>query len=135
MMPGRTDHNTPTVYDRHQTRSKYNVDLSSDGRRRRTYGGRVYASRAEAEYALSLDLQQRAGLIRAWQPQYRIPLIVNGVTVCTYVADFRVVDRDDVVSLHEVKGSETRIWLLKRKLLGVTFLRDHPGVELVVVRA
>lgn len=116
-------------------RSKYNVDLSSEGRRRRTYGGRVYASRAEAEHALSLDLQQRAGLIRAWQPQYRIPIIVNGVKVCSYVADFRVVDRDDVVSLHEVKGYETQLWALKRKLLDVTFLREHPRVELIVVRA
>lgn len=104
-------------------RSKY-------GNRKTEYGGRVYDSAREAAYARELDLRKRAGEIRDWRPQPRIPLVVNGVKVCEYRADFLVTLVDGSEELHEVKGYETREWTLKRRLLEAL----HPERRLVVVR-
>jgi hypothetical protein len=61
--------------------SKFNVDLTLRGKQERTYAGRTYHSKKEAQYAAILDLRQRAGEIREWEAQVRIPLRVNGVIV------------------------------------------------------
>src|SRR5690242_8959014 len=44
----------------------------------RTYGGRVYHSKAEALYAFELDAQMSACMIFKWRPQVTLPCIVNG---------------------------------------------------------
>lgn len=95
-------------------RSKYNA-------RRTEYNGRTYDSAAEAAYAAELDLKKKAGLIREWIPQVRVPLEVNGIKICTMVMDFQVFypvasGLQSQVEYIEVKGFETPVYKLKRKL-------------------
>jgi hypothetical protein len=39
---------------------------------------------------------------------------------------------DGRCQLHEVKGVETPVWRLKKRLLLATWLKEHPDVELVI---
>lgn len=91
-------------------RSKYNA-------RRTEYNGRVYSSTKEANYAAELDLLLRAKEIQSWVPQYRLKLVVNGVTIATYICDFLVIDKDGKKLLIEIKGMETDVFKLKWKLV------------------
>lgn len=94
-----------------QKRTKFNAT-------RAEYGGRVYHSMKEANYAAELDLLKRAKEIRDWEPQVRFDLVVNGLKICTIIPDFRVILADGTEEIHEVKsyGTMTEIWRLKRKL-------------------
>jgi hypothetical protein len=46
----------------------------------------------------------------------RIPLVVNGRSVCTYVVDFESTHDNGELEYVEIKGVRTRDWLLKWKL-------------------
>lgn len=118
---------TPTEYRKMLKKPhKYGVaDVSG-----RTYDGRVYDSAREMVRAQELDLLKMDGTVQAWWNQYRVPLVVNGKTVCVYVADFRVLYPDSHYELEEVKGCETREWKLKHKL----FRALYPKVKLVVLK-
>ena len=48
-----------------------------------------FASQAEAKRYAALRLMQREGYIEALQLQPRFDVLINGLKVCTYVADFR----------------------------------------------
>ena len=91
----------------------------------------VYASKAEARYAKHLDLLKKNGEIWNWDGQVRVPLIVNGVKVTTMVPDFLVFFEDGRTEYREVKGFETAVWKLKRKL----FEALHPDVPYIVITA
>lgn len=91
----------------------------------------LYASKSEAAYAAKLDLSKRAGVILKWDRQVRVPLVVNGVKVCTIVPDFKVYARNGDWWYVEVKGHPTATWRLKRKLLAAL----HPKVDYRVVAA
>jgi hypothetical protein len=80
------------------------------------YAGAKYASAKEAKFAAELDLLVRAGEIASWRRQCRIPLVVNGVTVTTYVVDFEIRHNDGTVEFVEVKGHPTPEWKLKWRL-------------------
>jgi hypothetical protein len=73
----------------------------------------------------------RAKRVKSWMRQVRWKLVVNGVTVCTMVPDFRVEFPDGSVALVEVKGMETAVYKLKRKL----FRALHPEVDYRVIPA
>jgi len=93
------------------------------------YNGRYYHSKKEAAYAQDLDLLKRAGEVIEWKPQVRISLDVNGYHICNYIVDFEVETKTGT-EYHEVKGFETEIWRLKRKL----FEAIHQDKTLVVIR-
>lgn len=105
---------------------KYGIADASN----RTYAGRVYDSAKEMRRAQELDLLKMDGTIIDWWPQYRVPLVVNGKSVCVYVADFRVLYPDSHYELEEAKGFETKEWKLKYKL----FRALYPKVKLVVIK-
>ena len=98
------------------------------------YDGRWYHSKKEAAYAQELDLRKKAGDIKEWIPQYKIDLKVYGKHIANYYVDFKVINNDDSVELHEVKGFVTDLWRLKWKLLEAIYDRYHPGITLVVIR-
>lgn len=112
-------------------RSKYNA-------RRTVYNGVTYDSRREAEVAAELDMLRRASdpkrCVIDVQRQVRIPLVVNGQKICTHVLDFLVTYADGRKELVEVKGYETAVWKLKRKLLEATWLREHEDVIYKIVK-
>jgi hypothetical protein len=68
------------------------------------YGGRKYASKAEAARAAELDLLLRAGQIRAWQPQVLFRL---GSDENCYRPDFLVWHLDGSTHAEDVKGKST----------------------------
>jgi hypothetical protein len=98
------------------------------------YNGIQYHSKMESKQAADLDLLKRAGEIKEWDRQIPIELDVNGRHICKYYVDFRVFHNDDSVELIEVKGFETEVFRLKRKLLEATYLKENPNVRYTVVK-
>jgi hypothetical protein len=95
-----------------------------------TYNGQKYHSKREAAYAAELDLRVKAGELRATERQVTVRLDVSGFHICDYVVDFVVTHADGHEEWIEVKGFETPIWKLKKKL----FEACYPNRKLVVVK-
>ena len=91
----------------------------------RTYAGRIYHSKSEAKYAFELDRQKSIGMIWDWEPQIALPIRLNGIHICNVVVDFRVKAGPACEWRYvEVKGFETEIYKLKRKLLLAMYGKD-----------
>ena len=102
-------------------RNKYRVA----NRDRRTWNGKVYASRAEMLYAQLLGAHREDGAIVEIEEQ---PLVTLGVPENRYRPDFRVVDCDGVTSWVDVKGVETTMFRRNMRL----WKAYGPGPLLVV---
>lgn len=96
--------------------------------------GSWYQSRAEARYARDLDLRLKAKDIRSWTKQVRVDLVVNGKHITSYYVDFRVVHNDGSIEWVEVKGPETDVWRIKRRLFEAVYLPAHPNERYAVER-
>ena len=96
----------------------------------RTYAGRVYHSKSEAKYAFELDALKAAGRIKDWTPQVAREIVVEGVKICKVVIDFEVIPIAGKPWYIEVKGVESEVYKLKRKLLRACF----PDLDYRVVR-
>lgn len=79
--------------------------------------GIVFDSQKEARRYGELRLLERAKEISGLQLQPRFPIVINGVKVCTYVADFGYVDHTGSPIVEDVKGMKTPIYNLKKKLM------------------
>lgn len=75
--------------------------------------GRSYASKAEAAYAKRLHVQKASGEILGWLEQ--VPMHLPGKT--KYVLDFLVFTSSGEVIAVEVKGMETAVYKVKRRLV------------------
>ena len=102
--------------------------------KKESYNGIVYHSKREAEFAIELDWRLKAKDIKSWERQIKIDIQVNNVHICNHFIDFEITHKDDSIELIEVKGFETDVWILKRKLLEATFLRENPQITYTVVR-
>lgn len=72
-----------------------------------------------------LILLQKVGEIRNLEVQPVYPIIVEGVRICEYRADFRYVKSGSVV-VEDKKGVETPVYVLKRKLVEALY----PGTKI-----
>ena len=91
---------------------------SKYGNRRTEVDSIVFASKREAERYQNLCLLEKAGEISDLSCQPRFPLVVQGMKVCTYVADFEYREKDNpVLVVEDVKGHKTREYVLKKKLM------------------
>lgn len=84
-----------------------------------TVNGVRFDSRKEAARWGELVLLEAAGLIANLERQVRFPLIVNGVEVCVYIADFVYSEAGGRV-VEDVKSAHTRrlpVYRLKAKLM------------------
>ncbi len=98
--------------------SKFYVPPSKYKNHKVEVDGVTFASKAEASRYASLKLLVRVGGIEGLELQPRFPLVVNGVKVATYVADFRYrVAATGEVVVEDVKGVRTPVYRLKKKLL------------------
>ena len=88
-----------------------------------------HPSKAEAKRCGELHLLQRAGEIHRLEMQPKFLCQVNGVKICTYIADFAYFTKDER-RIEDVKGTSTPIYKLKKKLVEAL----HPGVKIVEVR-
>lgn len=92
-------------------------DMNKYHAKKQEYKGRVYDSQLEANYAWELDQRKKKGEIVSWKAQYKLPIVINNIKICTYIADFFVTFMDDIFEIHEVKGYETATFKLKWKLV------------------
>lgn len=58
------------------------------------YGGFTFVSKLEADWAAILDQLKAANMVASWEPQVRFSMVIGGVKVLRYTADF-LVTRDD----------------------------------------
>ena len=110
------------------TRSKY-------GNRKAKADGYTFDSQAEYTRYQQLLLLQRAGEIRALKvhPRYLLQESFVDATgkrwrAIHYEADFEYYENHEIV-VEDVKGAETAVWKLKRKL----FLKRHVMLTLRVI--
>jgi len=87
------------------------------GNKRTEVDGFTFDSKAEAARWQQLTLLQRAGEIRNLQRQVSYPIVVNGVKVCTYCADFVYEDARGNRITEDTKGVKTPAYNLKKKLM------------------
>lgn len=97
--------------------------------RRVTVDGIKFDSVREAKRWQELAHLQRAGVINGLKRQVRVPLIVNDVLVCTYVADFTYTSENGQKVYEDAKGYSTREYKTKAKL----FAALHPGLQITEV--
>jgi len=91
--------------------------------------GHSFPSKAEANRYAQLRLLEKAGEIEGLELQPKYPLIVNGVKVATYIADFRYrwvrgVSQSLTVT-EDTKGVHTPVYELKKKLVRALY-----GIEI-----
>lgn len=103
--------------------------------KKQTYNGQSYHSTGEARYAEELDFLKMAGDLKSWERQVKIPLIVNGVLICNYYIDFKVITKHNTIQYHEYKGFETMEWRMKWKLFTALLNEIDPGAELLIIKA
>lgn len=99
------------------------------GNKKTVVDGIKFDSIAEAARYGALKLMVRANMIDSLELQKRYKLEVNGVLVCSYVADF--VYRfcgTGVIVCEDVKGMKTPVYNLKKKLMKAIHgieIREH----------
>ena len=79
--------------------------------------GLRFASQKEGRRYQELKLLAKAGQISDLECQVKFPLEVNGIKVCTYIADFIYRTKDRRVITEDVKGVLTPVYRLKKKLM------------------
>lgn len=79
--------------------------------------GIVFDSKKEAARYQELRMLERAGIIKELRCQPKFPLQVNGVSICTYIADFHYLDQSGREVVEDVKGMKTALYRLKSKLM------------------
>lgn len=100
------------------------------------YEGITYHSKKEAAYAQELDLRVRGKDIKNWERQIPIELRAgpDNLKICTYYVDFLIHHKNGDKELVEIKGFETDLWRMKRKLLEALWLPEHPEYSYTVIK-
>lgn len=99
--------------------------------KRQEYGGHSYMSKLEADVAWQLDMRIKAGEVKSYKRQVRIPLVVKKKHICDYIIDFVVKRTDGVTEYLEAKGFETDVWRMKWKVFEALY-EGKKNVELIV---
>jgi Protein of unknown function (DUF1064) len=91
-------------------RHKYNA-------RKVTIDALTFDSQAEARRYSQLRILERLGDIQALARQVVFPLVVNGVSVGKYIADFQYCTRDGELVVEDCKGVATPVYRLKKRIV------------------
>lgn len=121
----------------HLTREQGQALLSAKPKRGNKYGakrtlldGIGFDSKAEASFYADLKIREKAGEVADIERQREYDLMVNGVLVARYRADFVFFDRRARARrVIDVKGVATRDFTMKRKLM-----KACHGIEVEVVK-
>lgn len=100
----------------YQSNLKNKPKKSKFGNKFEKAGGKIYDSKKEARYSEQLELRKMAGEIKEIHPQYCLRLDINGIHVCKYYVDFRIILSNGKEQFHEVKGYSTPEWRIKYKM-------------------
>lgn len=98
------------------------------------YNGNWFHSKGEAAYCQELDWRIKAGEIKSYERQVKIELNVNGVHICNYYVDFKVINKHGGVEYHEYKGFVTMEWQIKWRLFQALINEIDKGAELIVIK-
>jgi hypothetical protein len=89
--------------------------------------GITFDSKKEAGYYGILRLKEKARLIQRFEMQVRYDLVVNGIMICFYKADFVTYKHGKVFEVIDVKSKMTKslpVYRLKKKLLKAIYNID-----------
>jgi hypothetical protein len=89
--------------------------------------GIAFDSKKEAGYYGILRLKEKARLIQRFEMQVRYDLVVNGIMICFYKADFVTYKHGKVFEVIDVKSKMTKslpVYRLKKKLLKAIYNID-----------
>jgi hypothetical protein len=90
----------------------------------------TFDSRAEARRYEVLAMLQRTGNIESLKIHVTYPITINGQKICSYEADFVYYCKDSgKVIIEDVKGVETPIFKLKKKLMKAVL-----GFEITIIK-
>lgn len=81
--------------------------------------GKIFSSKAELQRYATLKLQELAGEISDLRTQVRYKLCINGVLVCSYIADF-VYNKQNQEIVEDKKSAITKknpVYRIKNKLM------------------
>jgi len=112
-----------------KSKSKYNNQKT-------IVDGIKFDSKKEAEYYCQLKLLKQAGKIKDYrlQPRYELQPAFekNGkkYRAITYIADFAIINNDGTTEVVDIKGVETQVFKIKKKL----FEYMYPDLNLKVVK-
>ena len=108
--------------DRH---SKY-------GNLKTEYNGVIFHSKKEANYCQQLDFLKKAkgdrDQVLRYEMQVPYQIIMNGIKISKYLADFKVWYADGRVAVIDVKGVRTQTYSLKKKLVEAQY-----GIRIIEV--
>lgn len=93
--------------------------------------GIIYDSKLESKVGWELELRRKSGEFTSIERQVNFPLIVNGIKICTYRADFLATYPDGKQEVYEAKGMMMDVARIKLLLFEAT----HPHIKLTIVRA
>jgi hypothetical protein len=84
-----------------------------------TYNGIKFDSQGERDRYRKLEFKQnKCGIITDLKTQVKFPIEINGIKVCTYIADFTYKIREtDQLIVEDFKGVITGLFTLKKKLM------------------
>ena len=95
------------------------------GAKRTVLDGISFHSIGESKRYAELKLLERAGEIRELELQKPYDLSINGIHICTYIADFRYIEKGSGLVVEDSKGFRTREYLIKRNLMKAIY-----GIEI-----
>lgn len=88
-----------------------------------------FASKGEGRRYGELKLLQAAGEISELGLQPRFPLVVNGVELGFYIADFIYLNKAGRCVVEDFKGMNTALYVLKKKLM-----KACHGIDITEIR-
>lgn len=116
--PGRT----PTIsYPFRPNKFNARKTINADGTK--------YQSGKEAQYGAVLALMLKNGEIQKLDRQVHIPLVINGVKVGEYWADFVVINKDGSEETIEVKG----YWKAEARFKWKVFRALYPDRKVTII--
>lgn len=114
-----TEHLTAAQF-REINKAEKHGRIPRSSKSKRTIGGIVFDSMAEAKRYVLLQDMVRAGRIKNLELQSPFEIIVNGHLVCRYMADFTYLNETGEMIVEDCKSRHTRkdpVYRLKAKLV------------------
>jgi hypothetical protein len=108
------------AYHQHEQRKKNNAPRLKYGNTPTVIDGIKFDSKKEAQYYGRCKMLKKAGEITKIECHVPFPLIVNGVKICDYEADFVLYYPDGTIRVKDVKSEATEglaVFRLKKALM------------------
>ena len=86
--------------------------------------GISFDSKKEASQYCELKMRVKCGDLEKFDMQVPFPIIVEGIKICTYYADFVTYSKEGVREVLDVKGVKTPVYQLKKKLIKAIYKID-----------